>query len=189
MWNRRKEEEPTIRPSSPVPTQVDLTREGIPMSTTPTRVSEPGGGGRAAVGKSVVVNGDIYSREDLYVDGEVTGNIEVHEYCLTVGPNGRVKANIKAREVILSGTVHGDISAVDKVDIRRDAKVAGDIKTGRIVIEDGAYFKGSVDIIRQQTLTTTPSRSPEPAKPSAQQPASGNGGKTAKTAGAGQVKP
>lgn len=188
MWNRRKEEESTIGSSSPVPTQVDLTREGIPMSTSPTRVSEPGGGGRAAVGKSVVVNGDIYSREDLYVDGEVTGNIEVQEYCLTVGPNGRVKANIKAREVVLNGTVHGDINAIDKVEIRRDAKVAGDIKTGRIVIEDGAYFKGSVDILRQQTLTTTPARSPEPPKPPAQPPAGDSGGKTVKTAGAGQAK-
>jgi len=186
MWNRRKEEEPTIRPSSAVPTQVDLTREGIPLSTTPTRVSEPGGGGKAAVGKSVVVKGDIYSREDLYVDGEVAGNIEVQEHCLTVGPNGRVKANIKAREVVLRGTVHGDIHASDRIDIRKDAKVAGDLKTGRIVIEDGAYFKGSVDIIRQQAVTPASAAPPEQQKLTPQKSAEDQ--KPAAAVRAGQVK-
>jgi len=164
MWNRPKEEEEPPRSSSPVPSEVDLTREGIPLSTVPTRVSEPGGGGRAAVGKSVVVKGDIYSREDLYVDGEVDGNVEVQEHCLTVGPNGKVKANIKAREVVLRGTVHGDIHAGDKIDIRRDAKVTGDLRTGRILIEDGAYFKGSVDIVRQGTVTRTANAAAEQAK-------------------------
>jgi len=173
MWNRRKEEEPLPPPSSRVPTQVDLTREGIPLSTAPTRVSEPGGGGRAAVGKSVVVKGDIYSREDLYVDGEVDGNIEVQEHCLTVGPNGRVKANIKARAVVLHGTVHGNIHAGDKIDIRKDAKVAGDLKAGRIVIEDGAYFKGSVDIVRQEVTRTAAALAQEAKHPRSTKPVGG----------------
>lgn len=181
MWSRRKEEEPLPRAGSPVPTQADLTREGIPISTTPTRLVEPAGGSSAAVGKSVVVKGDIYSREDLYVDGEVDGNIEVQEHRLTVGPNGRVKASIKAREVVIRGTVHGDILAGDKTDIRREAKVTGDLKTGRIVIEDGAYFKGNVDIVRQEVTRTAaapppapPSTTPEPAvRPAASAAATG----------------
>ncbi len=116
------------------------------MSTTPTKVAEPGSGA-AAIGKSVVVKGQLYSREDLYIDGEVDGAIEVQEHRLTVGPNGRVKASVQAREVILRGTVHGDIVAMDRIDIRKDAKVAGDMKTRRILIEDGAFFKGTVDMV------------------------------------------
>lgn len=129
------------------------------MSTSPTKIAEPGGGA-AAIGKSVVVKGQIYSREDLYVDGEVDGTIEVQEHRLTVGPNGRVKASVQAREVILHGTVHGDIVATDKVDIRKDAKVTGDLKTGRITIEDGAYFKGSVNMVR----TAAPAQPAAPAQ-------------------------
>ncbi len=117
--------------------------------SAPTRVSEPGGGA-AALGKSVVVKGQIYSREDLYLDGEVDGTIEVQDHRLTIGPNGRVRAAIKAREVVVRGTVHGDVFVSEKVEIRRDAKLVGDLKTARIAIEDGAYFKGSIDIIRQE---------------------------------------
>lgn len=178
MWSRRKEEEPAPKSPSPVPTKKDLTREGIPMSTTPTRVSEPGGGNAAAVGKSVIVKGSIYSREDLYVDGEVEGAIEVQEHRLTVGPNGRVKANIKAREAVIQGTVHGDILAGDKADIRKDAKVSGDIRTARIMIEDGAYIKGNIDIVRpevkraadskpQAAATGRPATSPQPGSAAA----------------------
>ena len=150
MWNRRREDETT-----PIQTSADLAREGIPMSTIPTRISELGGGA-AAVGKSVIVKGQIFSREDLYVDGEVEGNIEVQEHRLTVGPNGKVHANLKAREVIVHGTVNGNIDAVDKIEIRKEAKLLGDITTARVVIEDGAYFKGSVDIVRQEAPKPIP---------------------------------
>jgi len=132
------------------------------MSTTPTRISEPGGGA-AAIGKSVVVKGQIYSREDLYVDGEVEGTIEVQEHRLTVGPNGRVKAAVKAREVIVRGTMHGDIVAGDRIDIRKEAKLVGDLKTARIVIEDGAFFKGSVDIVRPEVTRTAAGAAAKPA--------------------------
>ncbi|MCW5976945.1 MAG: polymer-forming cytoskeletal protein [Bryobacteraceae bacterium] len=144
------------------------------MSTIPTRISEPGGGA-AAVGKSVIVKGQIFSREDLYVDGEVEGSIEVQEHRLTVGPNGKVHANVIAREIIVQGTVHGNMEAGDKIEIRKEAKLVGDIITSRIVIEDGAYFKGSIDIARQETpkpapaprpAMTPPPPRPEPARTS-----------------------
>ncbi len=139
------------------------------MSTSPTKIAEPGGGA-AAIGKSVVVKGQIYSREDLYVDGEVEGTIEVQEHRLTVGPNGRVRAAIKARDVIIRGTVHGNIESRDRIDIRKEAKVAGDLKTSRIIIEDGAYFKGSVDIIRQEvTRTAAAAQAAPPPRPEAPQ--------------------
>jgi cytoskeletal protein CcmA (bactofilin family) len=74
--------------------------------------------------------------------------VELQEHRLTVGPNGKVMATVKAREICVIGTVTGNVEASDKIDIRKDAKLVGDIRTARIVIEDGAYFKGNIDIIR-----------------------------------------
>jgi cytoskeletal protein CcmA (bactofilin family) len=123
------------------------------MSSTPTpRNYEPAPvtSGSATIGKAVMVKGQIYSREDLYIDGEVEGNVELAEHRLTVGPNGKVKAGIKAREIVALGNIQGNVEATDKVEIRKDARLTGDIKTARIVIEDGAYFKGGIDIIRNE---------------------------------------
>ena len=126
------------------------------MSSTPYRMPEPESrGGTATVGKSVKIIGQIFTKEDLYVDGDVEGTIESLENKVTVGPNGRVQAGIKAREVIILGQVQGNVETSDKVDLRKDAKLVGDITTARISIEDGAIFKGSIDI-----------RKPEP-KPAA----------------------
>lgn len=151
MWNRRKEEEYAPKQASTPPTSADLNREGIPMSTMPSRtLDSESSRGAAVIGKAVLVKGQILSREDLYVDGEVDGSIEMQEHRLTVGPNGKVQASVKAREIVVLGTVHGNVEAADKIDIRKDAKLVGDIKTSRIVIEDGAYFKGSIDITRTE---------------------------------------
>jgi cytoskeletal protein CcmA (bactofilin family) len=106
--------------------------------------------GAASIGNSVTIKGQIFSREDLLVDGEVEGAIEVTEHRFTVGPNGRVRAGVKAREIVVLGSIEGNVEAVDKIDIRKDARLIGDIKTSRIVIEDGAYFKGSIDIVRSE---------------------------------------
>jgi cytoskeletal protein CcmA (bactofilin family) len=104
--------------------------------------------GAASLGKSVTVKGQIFSREDLTIDGEVEGTVECHEHRLTIGPNARVQATLKAREIVIQGSIQGNVEAVDKIDIKKEAKLVGDIKTSRIVIEDGAYFKGSIDISR-----------------------------------------
>ena len=102
----------------------------------------------AVIGKSVTIKGQIYSQEDLTIDGEMEGSVELMDHRLTVGPNGKIQAGIKAREIIVLGTIHGNVEASDKIDIRKEARLVGDIKTSRIVIEDGAYFKGSIDIMR-----------------------------------------
>ncbi len=117
----------------------------------------------------MVIKGQIFGREDVYVDGEVEGTIELLEHRLTIGAHGKVHAGIKAREVVIVGTVHGNIEATDKIDIRKDAKLVGDIRTARIVIEDGAYFKGSIDIQK-------PEVSRVPAAPAAAGGGSGGGG-------------
>ena len=116
------------------------------MSSTPYRTPDADPRNTATIGKSVRVVGQIFTKEDLYVDGDVEGTIESQENKVTVGPNGRVQAGIRAREVVILGQVQGNVEAADKVDIRKDAKLVGDITTARISIEDGALFKGSIDI-------------------------------------------
>ena len=160
MWNRRKEEESAPKPVSAPPTSSEIIKEGIPMSTLPTRSSEPhpdfSRGSSAVLGKSVIVKGEIHGREDLTIDGEVEGTIELQEHRLTIGPNAKVNATVKAREVVVLGTLHGNVETRDRVEIRKEAKLVGDIRTARIVIEDGAYFKGTVDIIRAETPKPQP---------------------------------
>jgi cytoskeletal protein CcmA (bactofilin family) len=187
MWNRRKEDEITPKPASAPPTPSVLAKEGIPMSTLPGRsASEPHTemhrGGQAALGKSVIVKGQIFSREDLTIDGEVEGTVELQEHRLTVGPNGKVIASIKAREIVVLGTIHGNVETTDKIDIRKEAKLVGDIKTARIVIEDGAYFKGNIDIVRAEAPKPQAVPKPQPVA-SAPAPAA-----PAMAAGAGDNK-
>ena len=113
------------------------------------------------LGKSVIVKGQIVGREDLTIDGEVEGTVELQEHRLTVGPNGKVIATVKAREVVVLGTLHGNVETRDKIQIRKDAKLVGDIRTARIEIEDGAYFKGNIDIVRTEAKAV-PSAQPKP---------------------------
>jgi cytoskeletal protein CcmA (bactofilin family) len=108
----------------------------------------------ATIGKAVKIIGQIFSKEDLYVDGDVEGTIECQDNKLTVGPNGKLQAGVRAREVVVLGQVKGNVEANDRIDIRKDARLVGDIKTARIVIEDGAYFKGSIDIVKPEPVKT-----------------------------------
>lgn len=139
---------------APIPTEVKKENTPLSSSTPLGRMEPDTPRGSASIGKAVKIVGQIYSREDLYVDGDVEGTIELNEHKLTIGPNGKVHAGIKAREVVALGTIQGNVEANDRLEIRKDAKLVGDIRTARIIIEDGAYFKGSIDIVK-----------PEPAKP------------------------
>ena len=127
------------------------------MSTTPFRSPEPD---RNFIGKAVRVVGQIFTREDLYVDGDVEGTIESQDTRVTIGTNGRVQAGIKAREVVILGQIQGDVEATDKVDLRKDAKLVGNITTARISIEDGAVFKGSIDIRKPEPKPAAPPAAP-----------------------------
>ena len=132
------------------------------MSASPMRYPEPDFRGAAIIGKSVMIKGQIVSREDLTIDGEVEGTVELQEHRLTIGPHGKVRADIKAREIVVLGNVYGNVDVADKIEIRKDAKLVGDIKTARIVIEDGAYFKGSTDIVRPEPKPAPPAPKPAP---------------------------
>jgi len=100
----------------------------------------------AHIGKSVIVKGDLTGSEDLYVDGQVEGSINLQGNSLTVGPNGQIRANVSAKTVIVQGKLEGNINATERVDFRKSAIAVGDVITQRVAIEEGAYFKGKVDI-------------------------------------------
>ena len=137
--------------------------------SSPSRTFEPEATsprGSAALGKNVTVKGQIFAREDLTIDGEVEGTVECQEHRLTIGPNARVQAGLKAREIIIHGSIQGNVDATDKIDIKKEAKLVGDIKTSRIVIEDGAYFKGSIDISKA-AAGAKPATAPPAPQPAA----------------------
>jgi cytoskeletal protein CcmA (bactofilin family) len=186
MWNKRKEEEYPPKSTATPAAPASQIKENAPMSTNPAPSHHPTESrGPAVIGKSVMIKGQIFSREDLTIDGEIDGSVELHEHRLTVGPNGKLQAGVKAREVVVLGTIHGNVEASDKIDIRKDAKLVGDIKTARIVIEDGAYFKGSIDIARPET---TKAPVPSQPKPQASIAANANAAAAPATAAAGDSR-
>jgi len=147
------------------------------VSTTPFRTADSDPRNTATIGKAVKIIGQIFTKEDLYVDGDVEGTIESQDNKVTIGPNGRVQAGIRAREVVILGQVQGNVEATDKVDIRKDAKLVGDITTARISIEDGALFKGSIDIKKTEARPAAAAASasapaPSPAPPPVSVPVS-----------------
>jgi len=115
------------------------------------------------IGKSVVIKGELNGSEDLTIEGHVEGTIQLKEHVLTIGPNGKIKAQVFAKSVIVLGEVTGNVTASDKVDIRDNGSVDGDIISPRVAIAEGAHFRGSVDMQRKGAAQ------PQPAKPAAQQ--------------------
>jgi len=124
---------------------------------------DPARGEMAHIGKSVVIRGELSGSEDLYIDGNVEGSIELKGNRLTIGPNGRVKANVNARSATIQGKLEGNVRASDRVDLKQSAIVQGDIATQRISIEDGAFFKGGVDIQRDARSEAKPELKVAPA--------------------------
>jgi cytoskeletal protein CcmA (bactofilin family) len=116
------------------------------MSSIPApNLQMPEPRGSAVIGKGVTIIGQIFSREDLTIDGEVDGSVELQEHRLTIGEKGKIHADVSAHEVVVLGSIHGNIEAKEKIDIRKQASIIGDIKAARIEAEDGAYLKGNVD--------------------------------------------
>src|SRR5579884_3411727 len=127
---------PTSSYSTPEPSAVST-----PRSSNITTTAE-----QATIGKSLVIKGAVTGSESLYIDGRVEGAINLAGNRVTVGRNGVVAANINAREIVVLGKVRGNLTASDRVDIRNDGSLTGDVVASRISIEDGAFFKGGIDI-------------------------------------------
>lgn len=142
MWDRKKSD---IAPSQPAAMpQPQPAQTPAPVA----RPIEPDRRTGATIGKAVRIIGDVVSGEDLYIDGEVQGTLEAKDAKLTIGPNGKAKSGMKAREVVIQGQVQGDVEALQKITIRKEGSLIGNIRTAGIIIEDDAYFKGSIDIVR-----------------------------------------
>ena len=129
------------RPSAPTPTP---TMEPAPAAAP--RNATMNSQDQATIGKSLVIKGEVTGSESLYIDGRVEGSINLPGNRVTVGRNGVVNANITAREIVVTGKVRGNLSASDRVDIRNEGSLTGDVVAQRISIEDGAFFKGGIDI-------------------------------------------
>ncbi len=148
MWK------PTNQPTSGGPA---LSPEPQRPTTSPTYPAEPtpaaaprnatmNSQDQATIGKSLVIKGEVTGSESLYIDGRVEGSINLPGNRVTVGRNGVVNANINAREIVVTGKVRGNLVASDRVDIRNEGSLTGDVIAQRISIEDGAFFKGGIDI-------------------------------------------
>jgi cytoskeletal protein CcmA (bactofilin family) len=159
VWNKRNDD-PTAPQPMPqryepgTPQPAAAPRPHQPTNQTPHQT--------AIIGTSMTIKGEIVSREELLVDGEVDGSMQ-SQSLLTVGPNGKVRANIKAQEVAIYGSVRGNVEVTGKLSIREQGSLIGDIKCSGISIDDGSYFKGSIDITRPEPKVTTRPVKSEPS--------------------------
>jgi cytoskeletal protein CcmA (bactofilin family) len=156
-------------------------------AVTPTpysgrRVEEATIRAAAAIGKSITVKGTVMGKEDLLVDGRVDGDIELPDHRLTVGAGGHVHGGVRAREIVIFGTVQGNLEAGERVEIKKNARVIGDLRAQRPVIEDEAYFKGTVETIRVE-------QKPAPAPPKAQAAAASAAADPVQTTLGGDAEP
>ena len=136
MW--KKDDEPVPGPTAPQPTGKTPRPESTRLGADT--------GERATIGRSITIRGDVSGDEDLLIQGRVDGSVDLKQRSVTVGPEGRVKANITGRVVIVEGEVEGDLRAEEQVILRSTARVQGDITASRVVLEDGASFRGGVDM-------------------------------------------
>lgn len=173
MWSKSKDDPVASRPQpapsgAPKPAAPAVPPYAVPRpqpAPPPVQAAAAPLSPAAMIGASMTVKGEISTREELLVDGEVEGSLESHSL-LTVGPHGKVKANIRASEVVIFGTVRGNVEVAGKIAIREQGSLVGDIKAAGISIDDGAYFKGSIDIVRPE-----PKSAARPVKSEANSPA------------------
>src|SRR5271169_5762136 len=152
MWGEKK---PEASAKAPLPQQSKASTPSATPITGEVKTMAPldspypattSTGGTARLGASLHVKGEITGNEDLHIDGTVEGLVHLEDRKLTIGASARVTADVIAREVVVFGNVKGNLRARDRIEIKKDGSVVGDLTTARIMIEDGAYFKGSIEI-------------------------------------------
>ena len=191
MWKRDEAVKPTgstqpapapAAPTSPPPTAEAARPQPVTSVDTPRGMEKT-----VNIGKSVIIKGELNGSEDLAIEGQVEGKIELRQNVLTIGPNGKIKAQVFAKSVVILGEVTGNVTASEKVEIRDNGSVDGDIAAPRVAIAEGAHFRGSIDMQRtgakpgdaksgdkpgenkssdakaeQKPATTTPAAAPQP---------------------------
>jgi len=167
MWKPASSPSPNPKPTTPEPEKTIMsTTSNLPSEPAP--VSAPRNAvvnnqEQATIGKSLIIKGEVSGSESLYIDGRVEGAINLPGHRVTVGRNGQVQANINAKEVVILGKVKGNVTASDRTDIRNEGSLAGDVICQRISIEDGAYFKGGIDIRKAGVKDMNGAAKTEPA--------------------------
>jgi cytoskeletal protein CcmA (bactofilin family) len=151
MW-KPSQSEPVRATATPEP---QIPAHAAP-SVEPANRAGSSAGDQAVISKGLFVKGEISGSESLYIDGKVEGAINLPGNRVTIGRNGQVGANVTAREVVVMGKVRGNVSASDRVDIRAEGALSGDVAAARISIEDGAFFKGGIDIRKSDAKTGQP---------------------------------
>ena len=180
MWKPTNQPQTPARPNEPErPTMSSPSApSSMPTTASEPAVPRPGVGAtttadQATIGKSLVIKGEVTGSESLYIDGRVEGSINLSGNRVTVGRNGVVAANINAREIVVLGKVRGNLTASDRVDIRSDGSLTGDVVAARISIEDGAFFKGGIDIRKGGQPTQQKANGEEKSVPTAEPAAVG----------------
>ncbi len=169
MW---KPNQPGPAPAAPeTPRPSPLAPQAPTESRGPASPATPGvPGDQATIGKSLFVKGELSGSESLYIDGKVEGAINLPGNRVTIGRNGQVAASISAREIVVLGKVRGNCQASDRVDIRSEGSLTGDVVAARISIEDGAFFKGGIDIRKPGADAKNGAANPNAAKDAAAEP-------------------
>lgn len=158
MWRRNDEQKPTSSPAEPAPPAPrPPVREAAPAESYehPSASVETRRAG-SRISRGITVQGEILGKDDLIIDGEIRGKVSLDDAVVTVGAAGRVSAEIAAKEIIIEGAVEGQLQAGERVEIRRSGSVAGEVVTHRIMIEEGAVFRGRVDILRPGEARPSP---------------------------------
>ena len=166
MWKRDENVRPTAGREAPVPASQTVS-PAAPVGRGPELEGRRQMDAKDVVniGKSIVVKGELFGSEDLTIEGQVDGKIELKDHVLTIGPHGRIKAEVFAKAVVVLGEVSGNITASEKVDIRDNGTVDGNIIAPRVAIAEGAQFRGSVDMQRKPEAANAPdAKKPEAPK-------------------------
>jgi cytoskeletal protein CcmA (bactofilin family) len=147
MWKPRPEDNKPMNMNPPVPPPAAVAAPSIPTQPKETpKTSDPHRADVGHIGKSVQIKGELTGSEDLYLDGSIEGTVDLRDHSLIIGPNGKIKAAISARDLVVHGRIEGNVTATGRVELRKSCTLIGDVSTQRIVIEDGAFFKGAIDI-------------------------------------------
>ena len=158
------------QPTHPAPTPEPYRPAPVATVVDSTSRAPAVNGEQATIGKGLLVKGEISGSESLYIDGKVEGSINLTGNRVTIGRNGQVAASITAREIVVLGKVRGNVSATDRVDIRAEGSLSGDVSAARISIEDGAFFKGGIDIRKPEGKAGPAAAAPAPAIPETPKP-------------------
>lgn len=165
MWKRDEAVRQPAQPAVPTNEAAAVAPAAAAQAVRPEGIKSQSGRDVVNIGKSVVIKGELNGSEDLTIEGHVEGKIELRDHVLTIGPNGKIKAELFAKAVVVLGEVIGNVSASEKVDIRENGSVEGDITSPRVAIAEGAHFRGSVDMANKGKAATGPR--PAESKPQA----------------------